>query len=195
MSRPPRSLSIPRRLLAPIGAACAALLVLGACGEPSDEARFKAARENLMDVRAEVEQAQAVVDDKRELVEAAQSELDAALEKLQEAKARLEEARGKVDVSATDAILFREVQSALLADERLESVAVAASVRGGVVTLTGEVRKAEQRNRAVEIAQNTTGVSRVESRIQVAASDSGSDSGSKQDTAAEESPPPHPPSD
>jgi osmotically-inducible protein OsmY len=70
-------------------------------------------------------------------------------------------AAGRVD----DARIREAVDSALLADRRLEGVKVA-SVENGVVVLEGRAASVEEKLRAIELAWAIPGVSRVTSRIE-----------------------------
>lgn len=59
------------------------------------------------------------------------------------------------------------VQSALAADEELARFVLTASLRDGVVVLTGTVATAAQRARAEAIARGTPGVVRIDNRLEV----------------------------
>ena len=72
-----------------------------------------------------------------------------------------------MSLSATDDVLFRTVQSRLLEDDELESVAISAIVKEGVVTLSGVVPGTELREHALEIVRSTPGVASVESQIEL----------------------------
>ena len=98
---------------------------------------------------------------------AAQEELAAAREALREAEAQLSGFEAKVNLSATDVVLFRSVQKRLLDDGALKDVAIAARVDKGVVSLSGTVPDSKIRDRAVEVARATPGVTSVESRLQI----------------------------
>jgi len=71
-------------------------------------------------------------------------------------------ASGRVD----DARIRAAVDSALLADRRLEGVKVA-SVENGVVVLEGRAASLDEKLRAIELVWAVPGVSRVTSRIEV----------------------------
>lgn len=159
--------------------AAAAVLVFGgalalACGSDDTAEKLAEANERVRRVEREVEAARRSVEREGTEVEAAQQELAHAWEKLAAAKERLAEAREEVAGVADDAYVFRSVQSALLEDPELESLAISARVRNGVVTLDGRVSAKAQRERAEEIAAGTAGVVKVENRITVAAAQKGS---------------------
>jgi len=145
----------------------AALLSLAACGGDQAEEKLEEASRDLAKAREAVEEARLEVEERQADAQAAQEELTAAREALREAEEELSGFEAKVDLNATDAVLFRSVQKRLLEDGDLEDVAIAARVDKGVVSLSGAVPEAELRDRAVEIARSTPGVTSVESRIQV----------------------------
>ena len=144
----------------------AAFGLLG-CNASDPERDLAVASEELAEARAGVEASQAVVDGKQRGVDAARSELDASRELLRQAEERLALAESKVDVRATDDVLFRSIQRRLLEDSALEDVAIRAAVAEGIVTLSGDVPDAGLKERAIGIAAATPGVVRVESRIEV----------------------------
>jgi osmotically-inducible protein OsmY len=139
---------------------------LAGCGGDREE-ELAEASEALGDARGAVEQARQRVTEKQEKVERAQEELAEARDRLREAEARLIEAESEVDVSATDAVLFRTIQRKLLEDDALEGFAIQADVSQGVVTLSGQVEKEKQRERAEQIASATPGVARVQNEIEL----------------------------
>jgi osmotically-inducible protein OsmY len=133
---------------------------------------------DLEEASQAVEEARAQVDEARETVQARESEMQEVQERLAEARSVLREAESElakreavVNRSATDDVLFRAVQKRLLEDDDLADVAIAARVSKGIVTLSGSVPEAKLRDRAVEVARKTPGVIRVESRIEVPASE------------------------
>ncbi len=148
-----------------VGCGLSLIWLCAACGGDDREARFQAAAQQLSEARLEVESARAVVDEKQARVAALQPELDAALAVLRRAEERMAAAEAAVDLDATDEILFRAVQKRLLEAEDLEKVAIAARVEQGVVYLSGRVPDADLRNRAIDVARETPGIARVESRI------------------------------
>jgi hyperosmotically inducible protein len=66
-----------------------------------------------------------------------------------------------------DAALAASVREAFQADQMLRASTIYVAVNRGVVTLTGTVRDAQSRDRAVAVAQGVQGVSRVENLISV----------------------------
>lgn len=65
----------------------------------------------------------------------------------------------------SDAALTAKVKAALLADKDVSAMAIDVDTQGGVVTLSGRLRDADQANRAVEIARTIDGVKSVENRL------------------------------
>ena len=128
--------------------------------EPGQSSRVDAAR-------SEVEIASATVQEREAEVQEAQQRLSEARVALKKAQQTVAARKATVDKSATDAVLFRTVQKQLLRDEKLQDVAISASVVNGTVTLTGNVADAAQRDLAIELARTTPGVANVESRIRV----------------------------
>jgi len=137
------------------------------CSEPTAEEKLASAEETLLaaeDLRDRAIEAQ----------ERRQTEFDAAKEALEAAKTRAAEAQVKVDELgrmiqqlATDDLLFRKVQSALLDDRELAATAISAEVHGGVVTLTGSAPDEETRVHATEVASGILGVREVRSNIRL----------------------------
>ncbi len=104
----------------------------------------------------------------REQLETAEAELEEALAQLAAAETRVDEARDELAAFATDDVVFRAVQLALLETDDLSDVAIRASVQDGVVTLRGGVENADERDLAVSVAKAIPGVVAVESEIAVA---------------------------
>lgn len=143
-----------------------------ACGEDPLE-RLEEASQALEEARDEVASAEQQVEQKREALRKSKAELEEELSDLEQARERLSELESEVGMSITDDLLFRSVQSRLLGDDKLEPVAITASVNNAVVTLSGRVPSDALRERALEVARETPGVKRVEDRIQVVGSRGG----------------------
>lgn len=142
-------------------------LALG-CGGEGREAKLEQARERVDEAKERLIAAESMLEERREAFEKTRERLEEARERVAEAEAELGEARKEVSAHTSDAVVFRSVQRRLLEDEELEPVAISASVEEGVVTLAGEVPSEALRERAVELARETTGVVDVLSRIEVA---------------------------
>lgn len=150
-----------------IGFALLAALLAFACSGSDPEADLADATNALAKARAEFEQAEKTVATRETEVDEAKQRLVLARTALREVESRLRERETAVTQTATDDVLFRAVQMRLLEDDRLENAAIAASVSGGSVTLSGTVANGKQRDRAIAVAKETPGVARVESRIEV----------------------------
>ena len=137
-----------------------ALTLLAGCDRPAPEERLLSAGDQLESAQDSLESLNSRID-----------ELEATLVELEKERRRTEDRlltlEDRVEARATDVALFRAVQSALLEDEPLSRSAIAVDARKGVVTLTGLVNSAELRDRAVRLAEETAGVDRVVSRIDV----------------------------
>lgn len=138
-----------------------------ACGGDDPLAELEAAHEAVAEARLEVEEAEQEVEERRAAVQAAERELAEAEGELEAARDRLAAKESQVDLTASDAALFRTIQKRLLEDDELEDVAISARIDRGIAFLYGRVPSAELRDHAVEIAESTPGISSVESRIEL----------------------------
>ena len=68
-----------------------------------------------------------------------------------------------------DATITTRVKTALLNDPTVNGSTIEISTDSGVVTLSGQVRTARERERAVAIARSTAGVADVRSTLQIVA--------------------------
>jgi osmotically-inducible protein OsmY len=150
-----------------VAALAVSVLLSAGCGDSSQERALAEASENLAAARERVEASRDEVEDRRQQVDAAKRELADAERELREAELELREAESRIDVTATDAALFRAVQKRLLEDKDLRDVAIGADVQRGVATLRGSVPSLEVRNRAVEVAESVPGVSGIENLISI----------------------------
>jgi len=159
----------------PAAALVFALVIFGAagCGESDQESAFREAAERLDEAREAVTAARQEVDERTLAAEQTRQELAEAQEALVRAEQELAEARARVGVHATDDVLFRQVQTRLLDDELLESLAIAARVEKGTVTLSGQAASREQRERAGELAAAIPGVLGVDNRIAIIPAEKG----------------------
>ncbi len=69
--------------------------------------------------------------------------------------------------SASDPGISTAVKTKLAADDTVKAYQIDVDTQGGVVTLTGTVPTAAARDRAIEVARGTDGVTRVEDRLTV----------------------------
>lgn len=151
----------------PRTALCLAVLALFviSCSEPTAEEKLASAEETLR--AAEDLRDRAMEARKRREAElaAANEALDAARTRAQDAQDKVEELERMIQQLATDDLLFRKVQSALLDDRELAATAISAEVEDGVVTLTGSAPDEEARAHAAEVAGSILGVRNVRSNI------------------------------
>lgn len=68
----------------------------------------------------------------------------------------------------TDASISTRVRTALLNDTQVAATGINVTANNGVVTLSGSVRTAAERERAVAVARQTSGVADVRSELSVA---------------------------
>jgi hyperosmotically inducible protein len=68
-----------------------------------------------------------------------------------------------------DATITAKVKAALLASDGIDGTDVSVETVGGTVILTGQVKDAQQVQRAAEVAMNVEGVRSVDNRLQAAA--------------------------
>lgn len=144
-------------------------MALTACSEPTQEELLQAATEAYEQKRFEVEEATSELALREEELAMAQAARDEAAERVRRGERELAEARAQVGLHATDELLFREVQQALLEDETLADVAVSARVDDGVVTLQGHVPDESIRERAIAVASNVPGIAEVNSQLTIPA--------------------------
>jgi len=144
-----------------------ALAAIG-CGR-SDEERLQALAARLDQQRDAVAEAKSFADEKAQAVADAEADLEAARDQLRTAEQQLHSLEEQAAETASDPVLFRLVQKRLLESGELEGVAIAATVEGGRVTLTGEVPEDDLRKRAGEIAGEVPGVVSVKNEIRVLA--------------------------
>jgi osmotically-inducible protein OsmY len=140
------------------------------CGESDPIAEIAQANAAVVQARGAVDAAQEVVTERQTEVANAQTRLAEAQSDVRTAEQELARLEAAVDRDAVDTVLFREVQKRLLEDDALSNVAIAASVKNGVVSLSGNVDNERLRDRAVQVAGQPEGVERVESRIEISVS-------------------------
>jgi osmotically-inducible protein OsmY len=74
---------------------------------------------------------------------------------------------GDIETAAGDAGVTAAVKAKLLADDHVGGLRIDVDTDAGVVTLSGTVRSADERSRAVEIARQVEGVRDVSDRLTV----------------------------
>jgi hyperosmotically inducible protein len=73
-----------------------------------------------------------------------------------------------VGAALDDATITAKVKAALLASDGVSGTDISVETVGGTVVLTGQVKDAQQVQRAAEIAMNVEGVRSVDNRLQAA---------------------------
>ena len=87
-----------------------------------------------------------------------------------EMKSDIKDAANKAGDAIEDGTITAKVKTALLADPDVKGLAIDVDTKNGVVTLKGTADKAANRDRAVAIAKDTSGVKSVDSQLVVKAS-------------------------
>ncbi|MCP3985304.1 MAG: BON domain-containing protein [bacterium] len=149
--------------------ACALLLVLTGmgCGDPTPEERLADATEELASATLAKEAAQTALDQLEQRLEAAQAARDKAAEAFEEVEQRWVSAKNAVGEFATDEVLHRQVNRALLEEPDLQGATITAGVEARVVTLVGGAPDAEAIAIAAELATAVPGVAEVVSQVLV----------------------------
>ena len=80
---------------------------------------------------------------------------------------RARDAASKVGHTVGDRALTAKIKSKMVLDDRVKARAIDIDTSGAVVTLTGIVQSADERERAVRLAQETEGVTKVVDKLQV----------------------------
>ena len=73
-----------------------------------------------------------------------------------------------------DSLITAKIKTSMAADPQVSALAIDVDTANGVVSLTGEVKSEEARQRAIQLAQGTEGVKKVEAqnlRLQYAGTD------------------------
>ena len=95
----------------------------------------------------------------------------AARETTAEVKERAKEtvhtAKDRAEDAVTSAALTSKIKAKMALDDSVTASAIDVDTDGGVVTLTGDVESADERTRAVRIAMETAGVTKVVNRLKV----------------------------
>lgn len=138
-----------------------------ACGEPTREEKLRSATDKLEEVESRLERARSTLEAREQTLESAREQFEEARDEVRGLEREREKARQAVGEFATDDVLFRTIQKRLLEDEDFERVAIKVAVRGGMVTLSGEVPDSGLKERAGEVAGEVPGVHGVRNDIRV----------------------------
>lgn len=89
----------------------------------------------------------------------------AAAQAVDKTKEKTKAAASKTATVLTDAEITMAVKTKLLADKTVGGLKINVDTSNGVVTLTGPVNSAAERNQALRLARETKGVKRVENKL------------------------------
>jgi len=76
-------------------------------------------------------------------------------------------AAGKLKENAADAALTSKIKAKMMLDDYVKARTIEVTTSGSTVTLSGNVRSADERDRAIRLARETAGVTRVVDQLQV----------------------------
>jgi osmotically-inducible protein OsmY len=85
-----------------------------------------------------------------------------------EVGAKTAEAANRAGEVLSEGALTAKIKSKMALDDLVRARSIDVSTSGHVVTLTGSVRSAAERDRAIQLARETTGVTQVVDRLTVA---------------------------
>ena len=83
------------------------------------------------------------------------------------AAARANDAASKVGDTVSDSALTAKIKSKMVLDDEVKAHGIDVDTSGTIVTLTGVVRSADERDRAVRLARETEGVTKVVDKLRV----------------------------
>jgi hyperosmotically inducible protein len=86
------------------------------------------------------------------------------------AAAKANDAASTVGDSVSDSALTAKIKSKMVLDDEVKARGIDVDTSGTIVTLTGVVRSADERDRAVRLARETKGVTKVIDKLRVLAS-------------------------
>lgn len=164
--------------------AVAAVLALG-CGEKSAEEMLQDANQELTAAAQTKEAAKVALDQLDARLAEVQAGRDKAAEAYEQARQRWLGAKDAVGEFATDEVLHRQVNRALLEAPELQGSTITAQVESRLVILVGVAADRAAADRAEELAQEVPGVAEVISQLRV-----GTDADEQTDAASEPDPGP-----
>jgi osmotically-inducible protein OsmY len=82
-------------------------------------------------------------------------------------KEKAGEAASKIETAVAEGTLTTKIKAKMALDDLVKMRTVSVETTGSVVTLTGQVSSTAERDRAVRIAQETDGVTKVVDKLQV----------------------------
>src|SRR5262245_37192654 len=84
-----------------------------------------------------------------------------------QAAAKAHDAASKVGDTVSDSALTAKIKSKMVLDDDVEARGIDVNTSGTIVTLSGVVRSVDERERAVRLAQETKGVTKVVDQLRV----------------------------
>jgi hyperosmotically inducible periplasmic protein len=86
------------------------------------------------------------------------------------AAAKAHDAASTVGDTVSDSALTAKIKSKMVLDDEVTARGIDVDTSGAIVTLSGVVRSADERDRAVQLARETKGVTKVVDKLRVRAS-------------------------
>ena len=83
------------------------------------------------------------------------------------AATRAKDAASKVGDTVSDSALTAKIKSKMVLDDNVKARGIEVDTSGTIVTLTGVVRSADERDRVVRLARETAGVTKVVDKLRV----------------------------
>jgi hyperosmotically inducible protein len=83
------------------------------------------------------------------------------------AAAKASVAASKIGVTVSDSALTAKIKSKMALDDHVEARDIDVDTSGTVVTLSGAVRSTDERDRALQLARDTEGVTKVVDRLRL----------------------------
>ena len=77
------------------------------------------------------------------------------------------DAAGKLGETMTDGALTAKIKSKMALDDHVKARAIDVDTSGSVATLSGVVASADERKRAVQLARDTEGITRVVDKLEI----------------------------
>ena len=84
-----------------------------------------------------------------------------------EARVRAKDAASHVGDVVSDRALTAKIKSKMVLDDHVKARAINVDTSGAIVTLTGEVRSSDERDRALQLARETEGVTNVVDKLRI----------------------------
>ena len=94
-------------------------------------------------------------------------DVNAARERGAEVGEKVAVAAAKVRDSAQEAALTSKIKAKMVLDDTIKARSIDVSTDGTTVTVSGVVRSAAERDRALQLARETTGVTEVKDRLKI----------------------------